>query len=124
MKTNLKVLLATLLTVFALSFSSCSKDPADVDLFVGKYKGFVSYAKGIEIKTNPEGSVTVTKVGNTYSFFFSDAIPNITGVKFEKKDSNTYVSIGSGLTGITITGDKLDMTVMKDGAVWKANCTR
>lgn len=70
MKTNLKVLLATLLTVFALSFSSCSKDPADVDLFVGKYKGFVSYAKGIEIKTNPEGSVTVTKVGNTYSFFF------------------------------------------------------
>ncbi len=127
MKKMMKFSLVALAAVLMIGVVSCSKDtdPADVDLFVGTYKGSISYVKGVEEgKTNANGSVTVAKVGSTYNFSFSDGIPALTGVKFEKKDDNTYVSIGSGLTGITITAKKLTMLVVKDGATWTANCSR
>ena len=127
MKEFLKLSLIALTSVLMMGLASCSKDtdPADVDLFLGKYNGNVSYLKvGGESKSNTNGSVTVSKVGSTYNFVFSDGIPALTGVKFEKKDDNTYVSIGSGLTGITITKSKLTMLVAKDGATWTANCSR
>ncbi len=127
MKRNLKFSLLAVVAVFMLGLASCSKDtdPADVDVFLGKYNGSISYAKsGEETKTNSNGSVTVSKVGSTYNFIFSDGIPDLTGVKFEKKDDNTYISVGSGLTGITISANSLNMLVVKDGATWTANCSR
>lgn len=128
MKLLLKLSLVALITVFVFGLSSCSKDtdPADVDVFIGTYKGRVSYTKvGEESKSNNDGSVTVTKVGSTYNFIFSDGIPALTGVKFAKKDDNTYVSIGlEGGTGITITQSKLTMLVLKNGATWGADCSR
>jgi hypothetical protein len=63
-------------------------------------------------------------VGDTYSFAFSNSIPDITGVKFEKKDDNTYISIGTGVTGINITANSLKMLVVKGDETWTANCTR
>lgn len=127
MKKNLNFLLVALATVLMIGVVSCSKDtdPADVDFFVGTYKGNISYLKiGGDKKSIADGKVIVSKVGDTYHFAFSDEIPAITGVKFEKKDDNSYVSIGSGLTGITIKADKLTMLVAKDGATWTANCSR
>lgn len=124
MKTKLKISLIALLAVLTFGFTSCSEDPADSDFFVGKYKGSVSYVDKDKSIANKNGSVTVIKVGSTYNFDFSDKIPSITGVKFEKKDDNTYVSIGSGLTGITISADNLNMLVVKDGATWTADCSR
>jgi len=80
---------------------SCKKDtdPADRDFFVAK-------------------------VGDSYNFIFGNNIPDINGVKFEKKDDNTYVSIGSGLTGITVTASSLNLLVVKDGQTWTANANR
>lgn len=105
---------------------SCSKDddPADNNLFVGTYKGSVSYSKDGTNIVSSDGKVTVSKVGETYNFYFGSNIPDITGVKFEKRDDNTYISIGSGLTGITIDANSLDMLVVKDGATWTADCSR
>jgi hypothetical protein len=65
--------------------TSCSKndDPVDDNLFVGTYKGSVSYTESnnnTDISTN-DGKVTVVKVGNTYNFDFSDGIPSLNGVK-------------------------------------------
>ncbi|WP_316802503.1 hypothetical protein [Pedobacter nototheniae] len=110
------------LTVMA----SCKKDtdPADKDFFVGTYKGSVSYNKNSQSITSSDGKVTVSKVGETYNFYFGNNIPDITGVKFEKSGDNSYVSIGSGLTGITINASSLKMLVSKDGAVWTADCSR
>jgi hypothetical protein len=66
----------------------------------------------------------VVKVDDTYSFDFGSGIPNITGVKFQKQDENTYISVGDGVTGITVTAHTLKMLVSKDGATWTADCTR
>lgn len=105
---------------------SCKKDkdPATTDFFIGTYKGSVSYNKGGDSITSQDGKITVTKVGDSYNFFFGSGIPDIKGVKFEKQDDNSYVSVGSGLTGIKIDASTLVMLVSKDGATWTANCTR
>ncbi|MGS0527654.1 hypothetical protein ACU8V7_23195 [Zobellia nedashkovskayae] len=65
------------LTVFLIStvlIMSCSKDndPVDDNLFVGTYKGSVSYSEtsgNTEISTD-DGRVTLVKVGDTYNFDF------------------------------------------------------
>jgi len=106
---------------------ACSKDdsPSETDLFVGTYNGTITYSDGDgEMITDDDGRVTVTKVGSTYSFDFGSGIPNITGVKFEKKDDNSYASIGSGLTGITINASSLNMLVINDNGTWTADCSR
>lgn len=113
----------------AMSFSACSSDddPADNDLFIGTYKGNISYVslKNPDSNVKPvEGKVVVTKAGNSYSFHFDHKIPDLKDVKFEKKGEHTLISIGSALKGITITKDKLTMLVIKDGNTWTANCTR
>lgn len=122
----LSLCLMTCLLVFA--FTSCGKDtdPAEKDLFIGTYKGHISYTSIDPIKhlDAPDGKVIVTKIGDTYSFHFSDDIPDLTGIKFEKKNDNSYVSIGSGLTGITISESNLTMLVVKGGETWTANCKR
>ena len=111
-----------------MSFSACSSDtdPADTDLFVGDYKGDISYTslKPAEHIKASDGKVIVTKVGSSYSFHFDHGIPDLKGVKFEKKDDHTLISVGSAFKGITITKDKLTMLVSKDGNTWTANCTR
>src|SRR5690606_38174747 len=86
------------LTFFATTvLVSCSKDddPADNDLFVGTYRGSVSYTNGEERHSNENGNVRVVKTGNNYNFIFSDGIPDLTGVEFRKEDDNTVVSIGT-----------------------------
>ncbi|MBT2562483.1 hypothetical protein [Pedobacter sp. ISL-64] len=105
---------------------SCKKDtdPADRDFFVGTYKGTVSYRSNETTINSSDGKVTVSKVGETYNFYFGSGIPDITGVKFEKTGDNSYVSIGSGLTGISIDASTLKILVSKDGQTWTANCTR
>jgi len=105
---------------------SCKKDtdPADKDLFVGTYKGTVSYNNDGTTINSSDGKVTVSKIDDKYSFYFGNNIPDLTGVKFDKKDDNTYISVGSGLTGITINASTLKMLVVKDGATWTADCTR
>lgn len=122
---NLVKILGLFLIVTTITVS-CKKDtdPADKDFFVGTYNGSISYKKDATSITNSDGKVTVSKVGETYNFYFGSNIPDITGVKFEKQGDNTYVSIGSGLTGITIDASSLKMLVSKDGATWTADCKR
>ena len=93
---------------------------------MGTYKGSISYTAINPAKhiTATDGKVIVNKIGSTYSFHFDHKIPDLTGIKFEKKDDNTYISIGTGIKGITITKDKLTMLVTKGGETWTANCDR
>lgn len=123
---SLSFLLLSVLTVLVAASCSSDTDPADVDVFVGTYKGTITYtsinpAKAISAD---DGQIIVSKVGSSYSFHFNKDIPDLNNVKFEKKDDNTYISIGTGLTGITITASKLNMLVVKGGETWTANCTR
>ncbi|TKC05872.1 hypothetical protein [Pedobacter frigoris] len=115
-----------MLLIATVVMVSCKKDtdPADKDLFVGTYKGTVSYKKDGTTINSSDGKITVSKIDDKYSFYFGNNIPDLTGIKFEKKDDNSYVSVGSGFTGITINASTLKMLVVKDGATWTADCTR
>lgn len=125
---NLLKLLAV--TVFALFvFTGCNNDddPANNDFFAGTYKGSISYREGTNNISSNSGSVFVTKIasGTKYNFAFSDKIPDLNGVEFEKKGDNTLVNIGSNESSIiTIDSNKLTIIYTKDGKTWTANATR
>lgn len=121
---------ASMMFVFSLlAFVSlaCSKDddPVDNDLFVGQYKGHITYTKGETHIDAKDGKVEVVKVGKNYNFIFSDDIPNLTGVQFEKEGENTVINIGSDEAHlIKIDESTLFIAYTKDGEIWSANCSR
>lgn len=116
-----------LIASISLIFAACSKDtaPQDTDLFIGTYRGAISYVSADESISIDNGSITVSKVDNTYNFAFSDGIPNINGVKFEEEDDTYYINIGgSGTSYIRINKDVLKILYIYDGQTWTADCTR
>ncbi len=129
MKNVFKILGVFIFAFALLSISSCSKDddPVDNDFFAGTYKGRITYNDGSTTKEVDNGSVFVTKVasGTKYNFAFSDNIPNINDVEFEKKGDNVLVSVGANDTVyIRIDNNTLKIAYLKDGKTWTANCTR
>ena len=116
------------LSIVAFSSISCSKkdDPADNDLFVGTYKGKISYSNGDEKKSVDNGAVTVVKTGNDYYFRFSDGIPDLKGVSFKKEGDNTLVNIDlkDGVKLIRINASSLNILYTTDGKTWTANASR
>ena len=119
-----------LVSVICLSLVafSCSKndDPADNDLFVGTYKGSISYLNGQEKKAVDNGSVTVVKTGNDYYFRFSDGIEDLKGVRFKKEGDNRLVNIDfeDGVKYIKIDASSLTMLYTTEGKTWTANAKR
>ena len=129
MKNVFRILGVFIFAFALLSISSCSKDddPVDNDFFAGTYKGRITYNDGSTPKEVDNGSVFVTKVasGTKYNFAFSDNIPNINDVEFEKKGDNVLVSVGANDTVyIRIDNNTLKIAYLKDGKTWTANCTR
>lgn len=124
MKKTFKVLGLVLFSVVLLAACKKSTNPVDVDIFVGQYTGSTAYSGPDKNIASADGTVTVVKVGNKYRFSFDRNIPDF-GEDFEKKDDNSFVSIGSkGFTGITINEKKLKILVIKEDATWTADCTR
>ncbi|WP_314058393.1 hypothetical protein [Empedobacter brevis] len=132
MKNLLKFLAVTFfaVTFFALFvFTACSDDddPANNDFFAGTYKGSVSYRDGDNTLSSDNGSVFVTKIasGTKYNFAFSNRIPDLNGIEFEKKGDNTLVSVGADeMSYIRIDSNKLTILYTRDGKTWTANATR
>jgi hypothetical protein len=128
MKKMMKIL--GLLLVAAAFFTACSKDddPADNDLFIGNYEGKISFTDlGNSENNKPlaDGNVNVKKVGNTYYFSFSNSIPDLNGVEFEKKGDNLLVNVGSKEGAlIRIDAGKLTIAFTKDNKIWTADCQR
>ena len=125
-----KITLVTLVCLFIVTFFSisCSKkdDPADNDIFVGKYKGSITYLIGKEKKSIDNGSVTVVKAGGSYYFRFSDGIPDLKGVSFKKEGDHTLVNIDwkEGVKIIRINASSLNILYTKEGKIWTANAKR
>lgn len=122
--------LGALLLIFSLtSVMSCDRDddPADNDFFAGTYRGDLSYFDGQTTVTKDNGSVFVTKIasGTKYNFRFSDGIPDLNGVEFEKSGDNTLINVGSTATSyIRIDNNELKILYSRDGKTWTANATR
>ena len=128
MKKIFTVVTLICLSIVALSFTSCSKkdDPADNDLFVGTYKGKISYLADKDKKSADNGSVTVVKAGNDYYFRFSDGIPDLKGVSFKKEGDNTLVNVDlkEGVKLIRINASSLNILYTEGGKTWTANASR
>ena len=116
------------LSLVAFSCASCSKhdDPADNDLFVGTYKGKVSYSDSQQKKSADNGAVTVVKTGNNYYFRFSDDIEDLKVVSFKKEGDNTLVNVDlqDGVKIIRINASSLNILYTTDGKTWIANASR
>ncbi|MBS9774042.1 MAG: hypothetical protein KGV59_02635 [Tenacibaculum sp.] len=114
-----------ILSFILLTLTSCSKDddPKDNILFAGTYKGKITYIKGLKTISKAKGSVFVSKVGDTYSFKFSDDIPPLRGIKIEKGENKFDIGWGKGSI-IVIDESKLNIKMIKDSAFWTANCKR
>ena len=116
------------LSLVAFSCITCSKsdDPADNYLFIGTYKGKVSYSDSQQKKSADNGAVTVVKTGNDYYFRFSDGIPDLKGVSFKKEGDNTLVNIDlkDGVKIIRINASSLNILYTTDGKTWTANAKR
>jgi len=130
MKNVIKILGIFMLVIFtAVSFTSCSDDddPADNDFFAGTYKGNISYTDGSTNISENNGSVFVTKIASNtkYNFSFSNSIPDLNGIEFQKQGDNTLINVGSTATTlIRIDNNDLEIFYTKDGKTWTANCTR
>lgn len=116
------------LIIMAISSVSCSKndDPADNDLFVGTYKGHISYTDADGKKNANNGSVTVVKAGGEYYFRFSDGIPDLKGVRFKKDGDHILVNVDlkEGLHIVRIDASSLTIFYTKDNKLWTANAKR
>lgn len=117
--------LLAVISVALLVLASCSKDddPKDNDLFVGTYKGMISYTNGDETTSSDDGSVTVIKVGDKYTFNFSDGIPSIKDKEIKKGENSFTMDWDEGSI-ITIDESNLRINMVKDGELWSANCKR
>ena len=128
MKKIFTVVTLICLSIVALSFTSCNKkdDPADNNLFVGTYKGKISYVADNDKKSADNGSVTVVKAGNDYYFRFSDGIEDLKGVSFKKEGDNTLINVDlqDGLKVIRINASSLNILYTTDGKTWIANAKR
>lgn len=130
MKNVFKILGVFVLLFAFMSVSSCrdDDDPADNDFFAGTYKGSISYNDGGSTNISTDnGEVFVTKIasGTKYNFKFSNGIPDLNGLEFEKQGDNTLVNVGSTATTlIRIDNNDLDIFYTTDGKTWTANCTR
>ncbi|MBL1408936.1 MULTISPECIES: hypothetical protein [Sphingobacterium] len=127
MKTTIKILSLLFIAVFTLASCSKDDDPADNDLFIGKYEGTVSFKSTKDGDTDvpsTNGSVTVTKIGDTYSFNFSNGIPSIKDITMKKGDNNTIMFSDNGIGTITVTASNLSVAFTKDGRGWLADCKR
>lgn len=114
----------------ALVIFACSKkdDPADNDVFVGTYKGAISFKHGETNKSEENGSVTVVKAGDNYYFRFSDGIEDLKGVELKKGDNNLInvdlTEDGLEIKIIRITASTLYIKYTKEGKTWNANAKR
>lgn len=122
MKKSLKIFGMLFFTVALLASCDNDNDPADDNLFVGQYQGTVGYSdpdSDTSISTD-DGQVTVVKVGNSYTFNFSNGIPSIKDIVMEKNQN----SLISSDKAINIDADSVDIIMTKDGKTWTANCSR
>lgn len=122
MKKSLKIF-GMLFFVAALAVSCDNdNDPSDDNLFAGQYQGTVGYSdpdSNTEISTD-EGQVTVAKVGDTYTFKYSDGIPTLTDITMEKNQNTLISSDGT----ISIDESNLSINFKRDGKTWTATCSR
>ncbi len=112
-----------------LIFTACSRndDPTDNNLFVGVYKGSISYVDKTQSISTKDGSVTVVKTGNSYYFRFSNDIPDLKGIQFKKEGDDKLVNADfkDGIQYVRISAQSLSILYTQDvSKIWTVNASR
>lgn len=127
-----KTIFTAAIVLSALVFMSCKKDagtssspvPAE-DLTT--YTGTLTYTSstGSTIANATTGKATIVKDGSKYKITFSDSVPALEGLKFEKEDGE-YVTIteDGSVAGIVIEDGDLDIGVTSGGNTWAFSGSR
>jgi VCBS repeat-containing protein len=119
MKKALK--LSGLITVLILTVFSCKKDvklPSDA---VTTYVGSLAYTPTIGSPiANTAGTATISGSKGNYSVSFSNSVPSLTGLKFDKESGGSYAtqSEDGSTTGITINDKSFNIAVVKSDGQW------
>lgn len=112
-----------ILLFFAFSCRN-NENIADLNEFTGVFEGFIEYDFGELRIENPEGSVEVTEDGDSYIFTFSDEIPEISGLEFERKDNVIMNKDATEDFLIRLTPNTLQIIFSEGDEYWEAECLR
>ena len=119
------LIFGALLSFMLLTFS-CSSEPND-EVLVGTYSGAVGYKKEGKNIAVDNGSVTVVRRGNIFSFTFSDGIPALDGISMIERGNGGYIlkdaELGSNTISISSSG-RLELLYISDKETWMAHCKK
>lgn len=119
------LIFGALLSFMLLTFS-CSSEPND-EVLVGTYSGTVGYKKGGKNIAVDNGSVTVVRRGNLFSFTFSDGIPALDDISMIERGNGGYIlkdaELGSNTISISSSG-RLELFYISDKETWMAHCKK
>lgn len=124
------LILSTLFSLVILGSCAPDIDPDNSEIFMGKYEGSIAFTpagSSTPSKSNQSnGSVRVTRLGDNYTFTFSDGIPTLENIKYAQGDDNTYVNIDLGGEAgvIKVTKSKLQILYKNQKGTWNATCNR
>ena len=116
-----------LIAVVSLTIVSCKKDiklPAET---LTTYVGNLAYTptSGTPIATT-SGTATISGSKGNYTVSFSDNVPALTGLKFDKESKGNYTtqSDNGSLTGVTISDNSFNIGTVTSEGQWAFSGTK
>ena len=125
MKNSIKLL--GLIAVVSLTIASCKKNVTLPSSIATSYVGTLGYsgASGTAIANPVSGTATISGSKGNYTVSFSNAVPSLAGLQFEKKNgSYATVSKNGSSTGIVIEGSTFTIGAYKGGESWSFTGTK
>lgn len=117
-----------LIAVISLTIVSCKKE--DIKLpskSLTTYVGNLAYTPitGMPI-TNTAGTATISGSKGNYTVSFSDNVPSLTGLKFDKESNGSYAtqSNNGSVTGVTINDNIFNIATVKTEGQWAFSGTK
>ena len=125
MKKSIKLLV--LFAVVSLAIASCKKNVSLPSSVKTSYVGTLGYSSssGTPITNAVSGIATISGSKGHYTVSFSNGVPALSGLRFEKKNgSYATVSKNGSSTGIVVDGDMFIIGAYKDGESWSFTGTK
>ena len=128
MKKTFKTLVVLTLGIVSLTLASCRKDNIKLpSSALSTYTGSLTYTPntGAAISTT-SGTATISGSKGNYTVSFSDGVPALTDLKFDKGTSGSYVSESSSgsAAGVTINSNSFNISATTQNGQWAFSGTK
>ena len=125
MKNLIKLL--GLIAVVSLTIASCKKNVTLPSSITTSYVGTLGYssASGNAIANPLSATATISGSKGNYMISFSNAVPSLAGLQFEKKNgSYTTVSKNGSSAGVVVDGNTITIGAYGNGESWSFTGTK